>query len=127
MWHPVTPAMNKASYQKPDASADVRKKKGAITSFFKTAASPAKPKAQSAAEPTAVKAAKPLLKQSDGATTEHAAEPRLGHKEPAVQARRAVKQEVQQQQQQQRQEDEEGEWFLCLGVAAVRRRHVSDV
>jgi len=45
-WHPVTPAMNKPDYNKPDASVDVRKKKGAITSFFKPAASPAKPKHQ---------------------------------------------------------------------------------
>jgi hypothetical protein len=91
--------MNKASYQKPDASADVRKKKGAITSFFKTAASPAKPRAQpaSSAKPSAAEAAKPLPKQATVAITEHAAEPGLGHTEQAVQVAGAVKQEAQQQ------------------------------
>ncbi|KAI8464931.1 MAG: hypothetical protein J3K34DRAFT_489601 [Monoraphidium minutum] len=33
-WHPVTPAMGKASYQAPDACRDSRAAKGAITSFF---------------------------------------------------------------------------------------------
>lgn len=34
-WHPVTPAMSKASYNCPDASKDVRTKKGSISTFFK--------------------------------------------------------------------------------------------
>lgn len=33
-WHPVTTAMSKLGYDKPDSCEDVRKKKGAITSFF---------------------------------------------------------------------------------------------
>jgi hypothetical protein len=41
-WHPVTPAMSKPSYDHPDASRDVRTKKGSIGTFFKpAAASPA--------------------------------------------------------------------------------------
>ena len=34
VWHPVTPAMSKPSYNGPDACADVRAKKGTITAFF---------------------------------------------------------------------------------------------
>lgn len=41
--HPVTPEMSNPSYNKPDACADMRKRKGAITNFFKRAA-PAKRK-----------------------------------------------------------------------------------
>jgi hypothetical protein len=40
-WHPVTPAMSKPSYDNPDASRDVRTKKGSIGTFFKPAAAPA--------------------------------------------------------------------------------------
>lgn len=117
VWHPVTPAMNKSSYQKPDASADVRKKKGAITSFFKAAASPAKPKAQPAAEPSAAKAVQPLSKQATGTTTEHAAEPQPGHTGQEVHVKGAVIQEVQKQEH----EQDVGEWMLCtcLKVEAV--------
>lgn len=38
-WHPVTPAMSKPSYDCPDASQDVRKKKGSISTFFKASGS----------------------------------------------------------------------------------------
>lgn len=33
-WHPVTSAMSKPQYDRPDCCEDVRNKKGSITSFF---------------------------------------------------------------------------------------------
>ncbi|KAG1659438.1 hypothetical protein FOA52_001109 [Chlamydomonas sp. UWO 241] len=43
-WHPVTPAMSSPRYDKPDAVADLRQRKGTITSFF-VRSPPAKRKA----------------------------------------------------------------------------------
>eukprot|EP00798_Chlamydomonas_sp_ICE-L_P017103 gene17103-23400_t len=45
LYHPVTDAMSKASYDKADACIDVRKRKGSITSFFKPSSKKAKPDA----------------------------------------------------------------------------------
>ncbi len=40
-WHPVTSSMTSMGYQAPDACADVRQRKGSISSFFTAVAKPA--------------------------------------------------------------------------------------
>jgi hypothetical protein len=110
VWHPVTPAMSKPGYQNPAAATDIRKKKGAITSFFKAAPSPAKPKAAAAAaakgtkpqetpSPAKPKAAAAAAKGTKSQETPSPAEPKA-----AVQQQGPVKQEDGSSKEQQKQQ-----------------------
>jgi hypothetical protein len=92
-WHPVTTEMSKLGYDKPDSCEDVRKKKGAITSFFAKSPPAAKRPAEGPPEGEQESARKTAHAPGAGAIKDEAKA--AGEGGPSVKEEEEAKEEVQ--------------------------------